>query len=143
MHFVNIMFTVVTAWTGVLLSTSMAAASTDQSNTEDSNTCADAKCEDTVKSRLGSDKYPKKPKIILYWTTFYGHIDFGFGLGRKPFEDAGCPVTNCVATADRSQSQEADALMFHMRNVNRQTVDPQKRLSHQRYVFFLLENPHH
>ena len=143
MHFVNIMFTLVTACAGVVLSTIIALSSTDQSHTEDSETCAGAKCEDTVKSSLGADKYLKKPKIILYWTTFYGHRDFEFGLGRQPFEDAGCPVANCIATADRSQSHEADALMFHMRNVNRQTVYPQERLSHQRYVFFLLENPHH
>ena len=41
---------------------------------------------------------PDKPKKILYWTHFYGHRDFEFGYGQKPFIEAGCPVTNCIAT---------------------------------------------
>ena len=39
-----------------------------------------------------------KPKKILYWTHFYGHRDFEFGYGQKPFIEAGCPVSNCIAT---------------------------------------------
>ena len=84
-----------------------------------------------------------RPKTILYWTSFYGHHDFEFGFGNQPFVDAACAVTNCVATADRSLVGEADAVLFHMRNINGNTQLPVGRKESQRYVFFLLENPYH
>ena len=82
-----------------------------------------------------------KPKVILFWTHFYGHFDFEFGFGQQPFIDAGCPVTNCQTTADPAQAEAADALIFHMRNVNKGTPLPAKRNRTQRYVFFLMEHP--
>ena len=136
MLLVDILFTVVVAIASIVLSDTTAQSSTDE-------TCTDAKCQDTAKSRHDSAKYLQRPKVILYWTTYYGHRDFEFGLGQQPFKDAGCRVTNCVATDDPTRSQEADALMFHMRNVNQQMAYPKKRLPHQRYVFFLLEHPYH
>jgi len=135
MHLVHILLTLVVA------SACLVHGEISLDNTE---TCSESTCQDNVKSHhKQQDKYLQKPKVILYWTTFYGHRDFEFGLGQQPFKDAGCPVTNCIATDDPSQSEEADALMFHMRNVAQQTPYPKKRSPHQRYVFFLLEHPYH
>ena len=58
-----------------------------------------------------------RPKLILFWTTFYGHVDFEFGLGRRPFEEHRCSVTNCETTADRSRLGQADVVVFHLRNM--------------------------
>lgn len=143
MDLVQILLTLVVASAWLVLSDTILKSSADHSHLDNTETCGDSQCRDAVKSRHQSDKYLRKPKVILYWTTYYGHRDFEFGLGQQPFKDAGCPVTNCVATADQARSQEADALMFHMRNVNQQTAYPKKRAPHQRYVFFLLEHPYH
>ena len=68
------------------------------------NTChhRDEHCEEASpdnKYRMETNPgTPDKPKKILYWTHFYGHRDFEFGYGQKPFIEAGCPVGNCVAT---------------------------------------------
>ena len=68
------------------------------------NTChhGDEHCKETspdnkyrMETNLG---IPDKPKKILYWTHFYGHRDFEFGYGQKPFIEAGCPVSNCITT---------------------------------------------
>jgi hypothetical protein len=36
----------------------------------------------------------RRVKMILFWTSFYQMKDFGFGLGRNPFIQAECRVTN-------------------------------------------------
>ena len=86
-------------------------------------------------------KVNQSPKIILFWTHFFGRWDYEFGLGHKPFLDNQCPVSNCLTTSDRSLEKEASAVVFHLRNVNKDTVFPSNRLPNQSYVFFLQENP--
>ena len=78
------------------------------------------------------------PKVVLYWTKYYEAADFGFGLGRKPFIRAGCKVTNCIATNDRSMLDKSDAILFHGGQFNYSDI-PDHRLPHQRYVFVLYE----
>ena len=48
------------------------------------------------------EKVTKSTKSILYFTSFFGMKDFGFGFGQLPFIKKGCPVTNCFATDNKT-----------------------------------------
>jgi len=78
------------------------------------------------------------PKKILYWNKKYDKTDFGFGLGQDPFIRAGCRVNNCVATHDRQQLNESDAVIFFVLFYN-ETDIPVYRKPHQRFIFNLYE----
>ena len=54
----------------------------------------------------------EKMKKILYFTKFFEATNFGFGFEQKPFEDFGCPVTNCYATNNRSLLGNNKQLLF-------------------------------
>ncbi len=92
---------------------------------------------------VGREHLYKQHRKILYWTHFYGHKDFEFGTGQVPFQEAKCKVSNCIATYNKSEISDADAVLFHMRNVDQHTIYPDIRHRHQKYVFFLLEHPYH
>nr|CAD7195380.1 unnamed protein product [Timema douglasi] len=84
-------------------------------------------------------------KTILLWNDFFNSKHFGFGVGREPFINAGCPVTNCTIV-DRSDGylplpiEDFNAIWFHM--VDSSGVHfPLKRNKHQRYIYFALESP--
>ena len=77
----------------------------------------------------------------MYWNKKYNKTDFGFGLGQDPFIRSGCRVTNCIATNDRSQLNESDALLFFVIFFNKSDLPP-FRLPHQRYIFNLYELMH-
>ena len=77
-------------------------------------------------------------KIILYWTKFYDKNDMDFGLGQEAFANAGCPVSNCLATNDRSLLNQSDAVIFHVIDFNPADL-PSQRYPRQIYVFYLLE----
>ena len=79
-----------------------------------------------------------EPKRILYWTGYYDRADMIFGMGQEPFIKAGCKVTNCWATADRTLLEQSDAVIFHAGQFNLTDL-PSKRLQHQRYIFYLFE----
>jgi len=80
----------------------------------------------------------KELKRILYWTSNYNknQKDMAFiGFGQEPFIRAGCEVTNCFATDDRSELNRSDALIFHSVDFKADDL-PDHRLPHQRYIFF-------
>ena len=79
-----------------------------------------------------------EPKRILYWTGYYDRKDMIFGFGKEPFIEAGCKVTNCLATDDRSLLDQSDAIIFHAGQYNSSDL-PARRLPHQRYIFYLFE----
>ena len=80
----------------------------------------------------------EEPKVILFWTKYYDREDFTFGIGREPFIKAKCPVTNCIATADRSWLNRTDAVLFHALQFDNHDL-PATRSSNQRFVFYLFE----
>ena len=47
--------------------------------------CEEASPDNKYKMETNSGIPVVKPKKILYWTHFYGHRDFEFGYGQKPF----------------------------------------------------------
>lgn len=59
-------------------------------------------------------------------------------MGQEPFLRAGCLVTNCMTTDNRSLLNQSDALLFHPVNYNDNDI-PLHRMSHQRYVFLFYE----
>ena len=98
------------------------------------NIYLEAKIADTTVSDL-----KENTTLILFWTSFFGTPDFGFGIGHTPFKAAGCKIHHCEMTTNKSRLKEASAVIFHIRDVN--NILPTKRFAHQRYIFFLLESP--
>lgn len=86
---------------------------------------------------LTVDRSP--PRVILYWTPVFSRPDFDFGFGTAPFR--GCPVSNCVATNNRSWAMEASAVLVHGRAIDMKDLPP-RHSPHQLFVFALRESPH-
>lgn len=59
-------------------------------------------------------------------------------MGQEPFVRAGCRVTNCVTTDDRTWLNQSDALLFHALNYDGNDI-PTHRSSNQRYIFLFYE----
>ena len=54
-----------------------------------------------------------------------------FGFGHDPFVSAGCPVTNCHVTDDRSllpSLADFDAILFHARDMDRRIIQVSRSL---------------
>ena len=79
-------------------------------------------------------------KIILFWTKYHGSASFDFGLGSRPFETAGCRVSNCKTTTDRLLLNESHAIIFHSENLNISDMPP-VRFDHQRWIFYSFTSP--
>ena len=77
-------------------------------------------------------------KVVLFWTKFFGIVDYNVGLGKKPF--AGCPVSNCRTTSDRNLINRSDALIFHSADVKLNDM-PTIRRAEQRWIWFNYESP--
>ena len=61
-----------------------------------------------------------------------------FGLGREPFVNAGCKVSNCVATNDRNLFNQSNGVIFHAGDYRDDDM-PTHRFPHQRFIFLLFE----
>jgi alpha-1,3-fucosyltransferase len=66
--------------------------------------------------------------------------NYGVGLGRDALRQWGCPVWQCETSDNRTDVQNYDAIVFHLRTWNKRDL-PKRRSPHQRYVFFSLESP--
>jgi len=80
-------------------------------------------------------------KIILFWTTFFGILDFSIGTGSKPFQSCPRASNECLTTYDRSLLHKSDAVIFHIRDFNFGDL-PSHRQPNQRWIFYSLEPPH-
>ena len=82
-------------------------------------------------------------KKILYWNTFpslHNYEEYGMGIGRDGYRQAGCPVWQCETSNNRTDLLNYDAILFHYRLWNDSDV-PQTRSPDQRYIFFMKESP--
>ena len=79
-----------------------------------------------------------RKRLILAWNNL-----FGANYYKNGFRKAGCPVTNCELTSDRSRLNEAELVLCHMREINGENNLPKTRPKSQRWVFVLLESPVH
>lgn len=73
-------------------------------------------------------------KTVVFWTSFMGYpypVD-------KALND--CPAQQCLITNDRTLVGSADAVVFHVRNMDYWDL-PQQRTINQKYVFLLMESP--
>lgn len=57
-----------------------------------------------------------------------------FGFGQQPFIDAGCKITNCIATDDRNLFNQSDAVIFHAGDYQEHDL-PSHRSPNQTYIF--------
>jgi alpha-1,3-fucosyltransferase len=61
-----------------------------------------------------------------------------FGFGRQPFVDAGCKISNCIATNDRSLFNHSDGVIIDAGDYLEHDL-PTYRLPHQRFIMLLFE----
>ena len=82
----------------------------------------------------------KEPKIILFWTSFFGARNSYLGEEGERLKI--CPISECILTDDKSLWNSSDALIFHPLDFNAGDLPP-IRHPHQYYIYFILESPHH
>lgn len=58
------------------------------------------------------------PKLVLFWTTWFGRAWWVRMGGRVNLEASGCPEVRCVFTHDRSKWKEAAAILFQVSTLN-------------------------
>ncbi|VDD85035.1 unnamed protein product [Enterobius vermicularis] len=78
-----------------------------------------------------------KTPTILAWTTFFD-ASLSSRFKATLYQ---CPY-HCHITADRKYLQDANAVVFHIRDLNLSDL-PATRSQNQFYVFYLKESPHH
>lgn len=87
----------------------------------------------------------KEVKKILLWNDFGPWLDFKYGLGSfKPFIDRKCPVYNCEMTRKKSEMNNSDLVIVHMRgNFQNMPIRYQtdNEVKQPRWVFFMMEPP--
>lgn len=71
---------------------------------------------------------------------YWGIPDFRLGVGRDAFRKWGCPVWQCETSTNRSDVQNYDAVIFHMRSWKSNDLPQNRSLHQQRYIFWLLES---
>ena len=81
-----------------------------------------------------------EPKWILFWTGYFDVKDMDLAFRRSPdqFKKDGCSIYNCWVTANRSQLNRSDALIFHAGDFDPKDL-PDHRKQNQRYIFYLFE----
>ena len=89
----------------------------------------------------------KEIKYILYYTPFWNHEDFKFGLGQGPFEKCRGAKHRCFVTNNRSHFEsmsDFDAIVFHSIDFNPTDKEfdsiKQWRKPHQRFVYFSMQS---
>lgn len=88
------------------------------------------------------DDRSKDYKRILLWTPFYNN-KWNIPEGLSIFQQLQCRTQQCYITDNRSTLDSSDAVIVHGRDVTNPTQLPRYRLGHQRWIFYLLESPHH
>ena len=72
---------------------------------------------------------------------------YGFDFGPEKFVEAGCSVSKCFVTSNRSlltSVSDFDAIMFHQRSFSwKDAPNPEERRPSQRYVHWMMESPAH
>ena len=82
-----------------------------------------------------------RPKVILSLTSqLWG---FRFYMGRMGFINAGCEVSNCVLTVNRSYVEDYnfDAFLIHTPTERKGPWNPPNRRKNQIFILFSTEPP--
>nr|XP_027235986.1 alpha-(1,3)-fucosyltransferase fut-3-like [Penaeus vannamei] len=89
-------------------------------------------------SLAGLRKPEDPPKKIVIYTRFFGRIwDQGAYTDLASY---GCPETRCVFSFNRSEAEDADAVLFHSEDFKPEDI-PQRRRPRQRYIWRSQEGP--
>ncbi|XP_076347597.1 alpha-(1,3)-fucosyltransferase C-like [Tachypleus tridentatus] len=75
-------------------------------------------------------------KTVLLWTTFFSEKDYLPSTDKMQ-----CTERRCSLTSNRRVLNQSDALVFHWADYLFNDI-PAIRLSHQRWILFVLESPH-
>jgi hypothetical protein len=90
-------------------------------------------------------KINSKPKLILFWTTYFADEKWWYGLGKtEPFARHRCPVDNCELTSNKSRLNESDFVVFHMYEWVNSKYSIEKIVrpnQDQRWIFWIHEPP--
>ena len=70
---------------------------------------------------------PRRSQLVLAWTTFF--------RSNKSYD-----AIDCITTYDRKFLKSADAVIFHLRDVNRRDM-PKLKVKGQKWILFNLESP--
>ena len=87
-------------------------------------------------SKVLKDPHPGEPKLILFWTTYYG------GPWRVNTDQVICGSYTCSLTNDKTQYENASALVFHHRTsewLQRLPTD-RPRIPWQRWLLYNRES---
>ncbi|XP_045109683.1 alpha-(1,3)-fucosyltransferase C-like [Portunus trituberculatus] len=78
-------------------------------------------------------------KTILFITKFFSKSWESF-LGKETLLPPMCPVTNCDILFNTSHPEDADAIIFHWPDINKESL-PKVRRRGQLYIWFNMEAP--
>lgn len=94
--------------------------------------------------------FGKRKILILFWTKYYGNngfiddgtekFEFVNGYTDQMFKECAPLANACKLTNLRSFIQNAEAIVFHIRDMS-QMKWPVFRSPEQRWIFFNLESP--
>ena len=87
------------------------------------------------------DVESSKPRKILTWTPFFESVAYIYYLYRNHVISIDGNLT-CEVTNNRSEIENADAVIFHGRDFNSSDL-PETHKSNQLWVYFLLESSVH
>ena len=82
---------------------------------------------------------------IMFWTTYYGRSDWGWGLGYKPFENCSAPYNTMCEAVNNNQSlyNSSHAILMFMRDMHNPDSLPKYRNPDQTWIMYMKESPIH
>lgn len=96
--------------------------------------------------RTGAPKHTSKspPKIIYLATKYFDQLNlkhyYFFQLGNRTFARYSCPVNNCYVTKKPTNIVKADAVVFHVRDLEVFSF-PSHRAQNQVWILYSMEPP--
>uniref|UniRef100_A0A914BUP6 Fucosyltransferase n=1 Tax=Acrobeloides nanus TaxID=290746 RepID=A0A914BUP6_9BILA len=92
---------------------------------------------------INNDHFSRSPNeipVILYWTATFGTYFHDY-IKKNPIDQSDCPY-KCIFTDNRSSTEKAKLVIFHVRDLN-ETDIPTKARKGQFHVFYNMESPYH
>ena len=87
-----------------------------------------------------AQRQEKRVYKIVYWTNWFGKRAW-YGINSDPEPFKRCPYNACTETYDRRQVKDADAVLFHLRDLIQQPHLPPTRDPNQFWILETVESP--
>ncbi|XP_054714608.1 alpha-(1,3)-fucosyltransferase C-like [Uloborus diversus] len=100
----------------------------------------------TVRVKVDKEQVTKKRRVktVLLWTTYFSEefsADYYFfQKGKKTFHNFDCQIKDCYVTSDKSVLPQADAVLFHARDINFTNI-PHRGRKDQIWILYCMEPP--